>query len=262
VESDVTHCNFKDRYDYILHLASRASPEDYQRYPIETLLANSLGSYQMLELARKFDARILFASSSEVYGDAKDVPTVESYWGNVNPIGLRSCYDVGKRFGEALFMAYYRNYGVDTRIVRIFNTYGPRLRADGPYGRVLSRFILQALCGQDITVYGNGMQTRSFCYVSDTSTAILKMLTTKELQGEVINVGNPVETTIWKLATLVKEVTNSDSKIVFYPSPPDDPKRRCPDINKAVQLLGWRPLVRLEEGLNRTISWFRKTLKK
>lgn len=244
--------------DLILHLASRASPEDYQRNPIDTLNANSLGSYKLLELARKHDSTIVFASTSEVYGDAKLIPTPEEYWGNVNPIGVRSCYDEGKRFGEALFMAYRRQYGLDTRIVRVFNTYGPRLRADGFYGRALSRFIMQALKGQDITVYGDGTQTRSFCYITDTIRAILLALRNKKMKGEVVNIGNPNETTIIDLARKILQITNSGSSITFHPRPEDDPQRRCPDIRKAKKILGWEPMVSLEEGLQKTIIWFKK----
>ncbi len=244
--------------DLILHLASRASPEDYQQNPIDTLNANSLGSYKLLELARKHDATILFTSTSEVYGDAKVIPTPEEYWGNVNPVGVRSCYDEGKRFGEALFMAYHRQYGLDTRIVRIFNTYGPRLRADGFHGRALSRFIIQALTDQDITVYGDGTQTRSFCYITDTVRAILLAIRNKKMKGEVLNIGNPTEISITELAKKILQITNSRSRITFKPRSKDDPERRCPDIRKAKNILGWQPIVSLDEGLQRTISWFKK----
>jgi len=257
IKGDV--CNFKSgrNFDYILHLASRASPEEYQQNPIETLRANSLGSYNMLELARKNDAITLFSSTSEVYGDAQVVPTPESYWGNVNPIGVRSCYDEGKRFGEALFMAYYRQYGLNVRIARIFNSYGPRLRFEGAYGRVVSRFITQALSGKPLTVYGDGTQTRSFCYITDTVTGLLLLLTTKEAKGHVVNIGNPEEITILELAKTIKKLANSNSEISFHPLPADDPKRRCPDISKTQKLLGWTPKVTLENGLMKTISWFK-----
>ncbi|MEM1538234.1 MAG: UDP-glucuronic acid decarboxylase family protein [Candidatus Nezhaarchaeales archaeon] len=252
-------CSFKsdERYDYILHLASRAAPEEYQRYPIDTLLANSLGSLNVLELARRNDATILLASTSEVYGDSEVVPTPEDYWGYVNPVGVRSCYDEGKRFAEALFMAYHRQYGLNTRIVRIFNTYGPRMRGDGFYARVIPRFVVQALRGEDLTVYGDGSQTRSFCYVSDTAAGMLLALLKPTAKGEVINIGSPWEISILELAKKVKEMVKSASNIVFKPLPPDDPKRRRPDVQKAKKLLGWEAKVRLEEGLARTVNWFK-----
>lgn len=261
IQNDVSNLDntFEDP-DLILHLASRPSPEDYQQNPIDTLNANSLGSYKLLELARKHDSTILFTSTSEVYGDAKVIPTPEEYCGNVNPIGVRSCYDEGKRFSEALFMAYHRQYDLDTRIIRIFNTYGPRLRADGFYGRALSRFITQALNGQDITVYGDGTQTRSFCYITDTVRAILLAIRNKKMKGEVVNVGNPTETTIIDLAKKIIQITNSRSRITFHPRPEDDPQRRCPDIRKTKSILGWEPVVSLDEGLQRTISWFKNNV--
>lgn len=257
VESDVTHSTINDGYDHILHFAARASPEDYQLHPVKTMLANAFGSYQLLESARKSDATILFASSSEVYGDAVEVPTTESYWGNVNPTGVRSCYDEGKRFGEALFMAYHRSCGLDTRIVRIFNTYGPRLRADGAYARALSRFVLQALRGESLTVYGDGSQTRSFCYVTDTIAGILSALASNSMKGDVVNIGNPQEVSILDLAKKIRETAGSASGITFHPLPEDDPKRRRPDITKAEKLLSWKAEVNLEDGLDRTIRWFR-----
>jgi UDP-glucuronate decarboxylase len=257
VEGDVCNFQSKVKFDYVLHLASRASPEEYQQHPIKTLKANSFGSYNMLELARKNDAKILFASTSEVYGDAQMIPTPETYWGNVNPIGVRSCYDEGKRFGEALFMAYYRQYGLDVRIARIFNSYGPRLRSEGAYGRAVSRFITQALTGQPLTVYGDGMQTRSFCYISDTVTGLFLFLMSEKIRGEVVNIGNPEEITILELAQRIKRLTNSASPITFHSLPKDDPKRRCPDINNAQKLLGWKPKISLEDGLVRTITCFK-----
>jgi len=247
-----------ERTDLVLHFASRASPEEYQQHPIETLTANSQGTHNMLELARKSDARLVYASTSEVYGDAHVIPTPETYWGNVNPVGPRSCYDEGKRFGEALCMAYHRSHGLDVRILRLFNTYGPRLRSDGFYGRALSRFIDQALSGEDITVYGRGDQTRSFCYVTDTVAAILKAAMRNEIKGQVVNIGNPHEVSILELAEKVKVTTGSSSKITFHPRPPDDPQRRCPDVSKAKRVLGWSPTVTLEEGLRNTIEWFRQ----
>lgn len=258
VKGDV--CDFKTevKYDLVLHLASRASPEEYQQHPIETLHANSLGSYNMLELARTHDARILFTSTSETYGDAEVFPTSENYWGYVNPVGPRSCYDEGKRFGEALFMAYHREYGLDVRIARIFNTFGPRLRAEGAYGRAVSRFIVQALSNQPITVYGDGSQTRSFCYVLDTVLGLLLFSANERASGEVLNIGNPKEITILELAHRIKQMAGSASPITFHPLPEDDPKRRCPDIGKAERLLGWKPEVNLKQGLHRTITWFQK----
>jgi UDP-glucuronate decarboxylase len=247
-----------DNYNFILHLASRASPEDYQAYPVETLKVNSLGTLKALEIARKDDAKFLFTSTSEVYGDAKIIPTPETYWGNVNPIGPRSPYDESKRFSEALCKAYGKTYGLDIRIVRIFNTYGPRLRPEGLYGRAVSRFIMQATQGQDITVYGDGSQTISFCYITDTIKGILSILTKDSARGEVMNIGNPDEITILELAKKIKTLTNSSSKITFHPMPEDDPRRRLPDTTKAERLLNWNPQIPLEEGLNRTITWLTK----
>lgn len=249
------------RFDFILHLASRASPEEYQQHPIETLKVNSLGSFKVIEQALKSNATLLFTSTSEIYGDAQLVPTPESYWGNVNPIGPRSGYDEGKRFAEALLTAYHREYGLDTRILRIFNTYGPRLRADGIYGRAISRFILQALQNQPLSVYGDGSQSRSFCYITDTVLGILKALANKKAKGEILNIGNTREIKILQLAKTIRELAGSKSEIIFQPLPPDDPKRRCPDITKAKRLLNWQPKVPLEEGLNKTIEWFKLKLK-
>ena len=257
VEDDVCNFRSKVKFDYVLHLASRASPEKYQQHPIKTLKANSFGSYNMLELARKNDAKILFASTSEVYGDAQVVPTPETYWGNVNPIGVRSCYDEGKRFGEALFMAYHRQYGLDVRIARIFNSYGPRLRSEGAYGRAVSRFITQALTGQPLTVYGDGTQTRSFCYITDTIMGLSSLLIKREARGEVVNIGNSKEITILELAQEIKKLTESASPITFCTLPEDDPRRRCPNTSKAMKLLGWKPKISLEKGLVRTIEWFK-----
>lgn len=253
--------SLKADYNFILHLASHASPEEYQKRPVETLLANSTGTLNMLELARLSDSTLFYASSSEVYGDSTIIPTPETFWGNVNPIGPRSCYDEGKRFGEALCMAYKRSYGIDVRIARIFNSYGPRLREDGAYGRVVSRFIKQALTEEDITIYGDGRQTRSFCYVKDTVRGILTMLTKKEADGEVFNIGNPDELTVLSLARKVKKLTGSNSKLVMKPLPPDDPKRRCPDISKIRDLLGWAPEVDLDDGMRSTILWFKAKLR-
>jgi len=261
INADVCSFKARDKFDYIMHLASHASPEEYQKKPIETLRANSLGSINVAEMARKEDAAVLFASTSEVYGDAKVVPTPESYWGNVNPIGPRSCYDEGKRFAEALFMAYHNQYGLDVKIARIFNTFGPRLREDGLYGRAMSRFIMQALTGKPITIYGDGKQTRSFCYITDTVAGLMLLAMNEKANGEAVNIGNSHEITILQLAGEIKELTGSRSQLAFHPLPKDDPKRRCPEIDKAERILGWRPKVSWEDGLRRTIAWFQRKAK-
>jgi UDP-glucuronate decarboxylase len=237
-------------------MAGHASPEEYQVHPIETLQASSFGSAAMAELARKNDATVLLASTSEVYGDADVVPTPESYWGKVNPIGPRSCYDEGKRFAEALLLAYHKQYGLDVRIPRIFNSYGPRLREDGLYGRAMSRFISQALANMPITVYGDGKQTRSFCYITDTVSALMLLTDSDKARGKVVNVGNPQEVTILELAEKIRKLTECDSPLTFYPLPKDDPKRRCPDTTELEKLTWWKPKISLEEGLKRTIAWF------
>lgn len=236
VQSDV--CAFKspEKFDFILHLAAHASPDEYQKHPIETLQTSALGTFNMAELTRKNDATLLFSSTSETYGDTEVIPTPETYWGRVNPIGPRSCYDEGKRFAEALLMAYSRQYGLDVRVPRIFNSYGPRLREDGLYGRAMSRFILQALTNQPITVYGDGKQTRSFCYITDTVTGLMLLTINPRAKGEVVNIGNTKEITIIELAKKIKETTKCKSNIEFYPLPKDDPKRRCPDISKLENL--------------------------
>lgn len=253
---DVCAFHSNDKFDFVFHMAGHASPQEYQTHPIETLQASSLGSANMAELARKNDATILFASTSEIYGDAEVVPTPENYWGKVNPIGLRSCYDEGKRFAEALFMAYSRQCGLDVRIPRIFNSYGPRLREDGPYGRAMSRFITQALTGAPMTVYGDGKHTRSFCYITDTVTGLMLLIASDKAGGEVVNVGNAREVTILQLARKIRQVTKCRSSLTFHLLPEDDPKRRCPDTNKLEKLTGWKPKMTLEEGLKRTITWF------
>jgi UDP-glucuronate decarboxylase len=239
-------------------MAGHASPDEYQAHPIETLKTSALGSFTMSELARKNDATLLFASTSEVYGDTEVIPTPESYWGKVNPIGPRSCYDEGKRFAEALLMAYSKQYGLDVRVPRIFNSFGPRLREDGLYGRAMSRFIMQALTNQPITVYGDGKQTRSFCYITDTVACLLLLIADSNVKGEVVNVGNTQEVTILELAQKIKAITKCKSPITFHLLPKDDPKRRCPDTTKIARLIGWNPNVCLEEGLKRTIAWFSK----
>jgi UDP-glucuronate decarboxylase len=256
MKCDVCTFQSKDKFDFILHMAGHASPEEYQAHPIETLQTSAFGSANMAELARKNDAPILFASTSEVYGDAEVVPTPESYWGKVNPIGPRSCYDEGKRFAEALLFAYHNQYGLDVKIPRIFNSYGPRLREDGLYGRAMSRFIMQALADAPITVYGDGKQTRSFCYITDMITALMLLTASDKAKGEVVNVGNAQEVTILELAKKIKELTNCGSSLTFHPLPKDDPKRRYPDTSKLEKLVGWKPKINLEEGLKRTIMWF------
>jgi dTDP-glucose 4,6-dehydratase len=239
--------------DAVLNFASPASPPDYLALPIETLKVGSLGVTHALEVARVKGARFLTASTSEVYGDPHVHPQRESYWGNVNPIGPRSVYDESKRFAEAMTMAYHRTYGVDTRLVRIFNTYGPRMRAGD--GRVVSNFIVQALRGVPITIYGAGNQTRSFCYVDDEVRGFLALLDSDGIH-EPVNIGNPDEFTILELAEVVLEVLGSSSELVFEPLPQDDPTQRCPDIGRARELLGWEPVVRLREGVALTAAFF------
>lgn len=245
---------------YIFHLASPASPNkksprSYINHPIETLLVNSVGTRWVLELAKEDGAKFLYASSSEVYGDPTVSPQTEEYFGNVNPHGPRSVYDEGKRFGEALTMAYVRTFGVDARIVRIFNTYGPNMAPDD--GRVVSNFITQAIAGAPLTIYGDGKQTRSFCYIDDMVDGIIKAMFSDNTKGEVINLGNPDERRITDLAKMVKKLTKSSSRIIFEELPQDDPTRRKPDITKAKKLLGWEPKVRIEEGLAKTIQYFK-----
>ena len=267
VDADVTQPLPSDlpKPDFIFHLASPASPNmksprSYMAFPIETLLVNSQGTHNLLELAKSSNARILFASTSEIYGDPDISPQPESYNGNVSSIGPRSVYDEAKRFGEAIMMGYYRKFGVDARIVRIFNTYGPQMQHDD--GRVVSNFIVQALKGEPLTVYGEGKQTRSFCYVSDMVAGLYAYMFGNGLAGQVINIGNPDEYTIVDFAKHIKEITGSNSEIVFEELPEDDPKQRQPDISKAKELLGWQPTVTLEEGLAKTIEYFKKELNK
>ncbi len=241
--------------DLIFNLASPASPMDYYRYPLETLRVGSAGTENLLELARKEDAFFVLASTSEVYGDPKVHPQKEDYWGNVNPNGPRSVYDESKRYAEAVTAAYRRKYGLKTAISRIFNTYGPRLRpADG---RVVSNFILQALSGSPVTVYGDGGQTRSLCYVSDLVAGLVRLAgKANAVDNVVVNLGNTREITILELAKMIISLCWSRSEIVFQPLPDDDPTRRCPDISQAKAVLGWEPMVSLEEGLKKTIDWF------
>jgi len=245
------------RFDQIYHLASLASPVFYQKDPIGTALSNSAGTYNLLVHARANKSRILFASTSEIYGNPLQHPQRESYWGNVNPNGIRSCYDESKRFGESLMMDFHRQYGVETRIARIFNTYGPGMNLND--GRAVPNFILQALADHPITVYGDGKQTRSFCYVSDTVGGLVSLMDSEFV--EPVNIGNPKEITVMELVEKIKELTGSKSEIVFTPLPEDDPLKRCPDISRAKQVLAWEPRVGLEEGLKRTIGWFKQELK-
>jgi UDP-glucuronate decarboxylase len=239
--------------DQIYNLACPASPVHYQFNPVKTIKTNVMGALNMLGLAKRVKARILQASTSEVYGDPREHPQTESYWGNVNPIGIRSCYDEGKRVAETLMMDYHRQNGVDVRIVRIFNTYGPRMAEQD--GRVVSNFILQALRKEDLTVYGDGAQTRSFCYVDDLVEGLIRMMRAEGFIGPV-NLGNPVENSILEFAERIIAATGSSSKVAFKPLPQDDPKQRRPDISLAMERLGWRPRVDLDTGLRKTVAYF------
>lgn len=255
---DFDYARIERDVDIVFHMASPASPIQYKKYPIETLEVNSIGTKRALDFATKKKAVLVYASTSEVYGDPLIHPQVESYWGNVNPNGVRSCYDEAKRFGEAMCMSYVRKYDTKVRIARIFNTYGPRMDVDD--GRVVSNFIVQALKNVPITIYGNGLQTRSFCYVSDLVRG-LTLLATKQLpSGEVINLGNPNEMTIKEIAERIKTVTGSEGPVQLYPIDQDDPQRRKPDITRAKELLDWSPAVSLEEGLGSTIAYFKSIL--
>jgi nucleoside-diphosphate-sugar epimerase len=245
--------------DFVYHMASPASPIDYLRLPLLTLKVGSHGTHHTLGLAKKHRARFLIASTSEVYGDPKEHPQVEPYWGHVNPIGPRACYDEGKRCAETLTVSYASQYGVRTRIARIFNTYGPRMHEHD--GRVVSNFVLQALRGEPITIYGQGDQTRSFCYVSDLLEGFVRLLATQEDPGPV-NIGNPSERTIKELGQLILKMTGSSSQLHYEDLPVDDPTRRCPDITRAKQVLGWEPRVSIEEGLKHTIAYFREYVKR
>ena len=248
---------FGDKIDYIFHLASPASPVDYLELPIQTLKVGALGTYNLLGLAKEKGARFFLASTSEVYGDPLVNPQTEEYWGNVNPIGPRGVYDEAKRYAEAITMAYHRYHKVDTRIVRIFNTYGPRMRIND--GRVVPNFIGQALRGEDITVYGDGSQTRSFCYVSDEVEGLYRLMMSD--YSLPVNIGNPEEHTILEFAQIILGMIGGRSKIIFKELPQDDPKQRRPDIGKARELLGWEPEVSLNIGLKKTIAYFMETLK-
>ena len=251
----------KQNFGAIFHLASPASPNpesplSYLRYPIETLLANSLGTLNLLNLAQKNKAKFLFASTSEIYGDPKVSPQPETYWGNVNPNGIRSCYDEAKRFGEAVSATYLRKFDVDVRIVRIFNTFGPRM--DKNDGRVIVNFINQAIEGRPLTIYGQGQQTRSFCYVDDLINGLILAMFKPQTKGEVINLGNPEEYTILQLAKIITRLMKTKDEISFKPLPIDDPTNRCPDISKAKKILGWQPKIPLKTGLLKTIEYFRR----
>lgn len=254
VEQDVAApADYPGHFDFVFHLASLASPVDYLKHPIETLESGSTGTRNMLDVSRKNNARFLLTSTSECYGDPLEHPQRESYWGNVNPVGMRSCYDESKRYAEALTMAYHRTYGVRTNIARIFNTYGPRMALND--GRVVPAFIDQALRGENLSVFGDGSQTRSFCYVSDLVDGLLLLSESDERYP--VNLGNPNEMTILQFANHIRERFGNGLQIDYKPLPADDPKVRRPDITKAKTLLGWEPTVTLEEGLARTIDYFR-----
>ncbi len=258
IRHDIIHPFFAE-VDQIYHLACPASPVHYQYNPIKTIKTNVMGTINMLGLAKRVQARMLLASTSEIYGNPSIHPQPETYWGNVNTIGVRSCYDEGKRVAETLMMDYHRQNNVDIKIARIFNTYGPRMAIND--GRVISNFIVQALRGHDITVYGDGTQTRSFCYVSDLVEGIVRMIETDDFIGP-INLGNPHEISILEISQKILSMTKSDSKIVFRPLPSDDPERRRPDIRMAQKILNWQPKVPLEDGLEKTIEYFKKKLER
>jgi len=254
IRHDVTrYIDVDGPVDYVLHWASPASPIDYHELPIQTLKVGSLGTHNALGLAKAKGAKFVLASTSEVYGDPLEHPQKETYWGHVNPIGPRSVYDEAKRFGEAITLAYHRTHGIDTKIVRIFNTYGPRMRLRD--GRAVPAFVSQALANEDVTVFGDGSQTRSFCYVSDLVRGILSLMDAKT--NEPVNIGNPHELTIEEIARTIVRLCGSSSKIVYRPLPVDDPKQRKPDITRARTLLGWEPKVGLEEGLRTSIEYFK-----
>ena len=254
IQQDVSEFIFlNEPVDYVWHFASPASPVDYLELPIQTLKVGSLGTHKALGLAKNKRARFLLASTSEIYGDPLVHPQTEDYWGNVNPIGPRGCYDEAKRFAEAMTMAYHREHGVETRIVRIFNTYGPRMRLND--GRVVPSFISQALKNKPVTVFGKGRQTRSFCFVSDLIEGIYRLMMSR--YDQPLNIGNPSELTVLEFAREIIRATGSRSKIVYKPLPQDDPKQRQPDITKAKRILGWKPTVRLDKGLTETIAYFR-----
>ncbi len=252
IKHDVIEPIELERFDQIYHLASLASPIFYQKEPVQTALSNSVGTYQLLMKAKAWGAQFLFSSTSEVYGDPLEHPQKEDYWGNVNPVGLRSCYDESKRLGETLVMDFHRQYGTKAHIARIFNTYGPHMASHD--GRVIPNFIGQALEGKDLTIYGKGNQTRSFCFVSDTVDGLIKLMNSN-FSGP-INIGNPNEFTIKELAEKIIQLTGSKSAIKYEKLPQDDPRQRCPDISRAGKWLNWQPKINLEKGLKKTIEWF------
>ena len=259
IKYDVTdYLFFEEKIDLILHFACPASPFDYFQHPIHTMKVDSLGTLNTLGLARNKNARYVFASTSEIYGSPQVHPQTEEYWGNVNPIGIRSVYDEAKRFSEAMCMAYYREHGIDIRISRIFNTYGTRMKLTD--GRVIPTFISQALSGKDITIFGDGSHTRSFCYVDDLIEGIFDLSDSENLNGKVVNLGNPDEFSIKSLAEIIISLTGSQSNIIYQDIPEDDPPIRKPDITKAKELLGFSPKISLEEGLKNIIPWFQKKL--
>jgi nucleoside-diphosphate-sugar epimerase len=247
--------NINEKIDYIFHFASPASPVDYQEYPIETLLVNSIGTKNLLDIAVKNNSTILFASTSEIYGDPLEHPQKETYWGNVNPNGVRSCYDEAKRFGESMITVYQRKFNLKTKIIRIFNTYGPKMQKDD--GRVISNFVNQAIVGKDLTIYGKGEQTRSFCYIDDLVEGIFKTMFSDKSDNGVYNLGNPEERSVMEIAKIIIELTKSKSKIKVLPLPADDPKKRKPDISKIKAAIGWEPKINLKEGLLKTIEYFK-----
>lgn len=260
IKKDIQNLTFNDlpkEADFVFHFASRASPEDYRLYPIDTLESNSVGTKKMLEYSLKNKSLFVFASTSEVYGNPSVVPTPESNYGYVNTMGERSCYDEGKRYAEALIHGYQQTHNLDVRVIRIFNTYGPGLRPDGNYGRALPRFIFQCLKNEPITIFGDGSQTRSFNYITDTLTGIFGIMATKFFEGKPVNVGNSNEITILELAKTIKKITKSNSKITFLPPAKDDPKRRCADTT-LLEEIGWKSKISLEEGLEKTIEWIKK----
>lgn len=261
IEADVITFDFSKlpAFDVLFHLASPASPIQYWKYPVETLRTNAEGTYNVLEHIRKTGkGTFVIASTSEVYGDPEVHPQVESYFGNVNSFGVRSCYDEAKRYAEAMTYSYGKTFGLDVRVARIFNTYGPNMEKED--GRVISNFINQALSSKPITIYGDGKQTRSFCYVSDMVEGLQKLAFTDNLTMEVVNLGNPIEKTVAQIAEMIKEMTNSSSEITFEPIGEDDPKKRKPDISKAKSKLVWEPVVELKDGLQYTIEYFRKII--
>jgi len=256
VKKRIERYNTRDRFDIIVHLAARPSPEDYIKKPLRTILSNSIGTYKLLELAKKNNSIFMYTSSSEVYGDANIIPTPEEYYGNVNPNGIRSCYDESKRFSESLIMSYSRAYDLDVRIQRPFNVYGPRIRADGFYGRVIPRFIVQALENKPITIHGDGKQTRSFLCIDDWIEGTWDFINEEDPEYRIINIGENTEISIIDLARIIRDLLQSNSEIKHLPKRVDDPNRRAADIAKAKRMLDWKPKVDLHTGLKKTIEWF------